>query len=80
MHWTIEALAQKAELPEGDVRTLLQTNWTVDLLAVASGLHRRYVRSLLGKKISGVKLGRDWTITRANGDAWLASRDITVED
>lgn len=81
MHWTIAQLAAASDVPKDDLKTLLETNWTIDLLAIAADLNNRYVRSLLSKKtIKGIKVGGVWTITRANGDAWLASRGITVED
>ena len=80
MHWTIAELAQAAELPEKNVRAVLETNWTVDLLAAASSLNDRYIRTLLTqKKITATKLGHNWVITREGGDVWLESRGITVE-
>lgn len=78
-HIKISQLSKKTGISKQKLTRLLSTNWTVETLAAAASLHPRYVRSLLNHKIPAVRVGRDWTITRAAGDVWLEGRGITVE-
>jgi hypothetical protein len=56
-------------------------NWNIPLLSTASKTTSGFIRQLLGDgTLGGYKAGgRDWLIPLEIGDAWLASRNITVD-
>lgn len=89
--WTIEDLAQKANVDIEQARRLIvdEQLYTVSLLATAAGTGEQYIRGMLqqgqyskrpnnpwGK--GGFKIARDWAIRRDWADKWLAKRGVKI--
>jgi hypothetical protein len=78
---TLKDLAEAINATPEQVKTVLDTVWSIDLLAAASGYAPRYVRwRVSNKRINGgLKVGRDWIVSREGGDAWLKEIGVDLE-
>jgi len=77
---TLKDLAKAINATPEQVKTVLGTVWTTDLLAAASGYAPRYVRwRVSNKRIAGLKVGRDWIVSRESGDAWLKEIGVVLK-
>ena len=77
---SVGMLAKKIGQSEEDVRSSLEHGWSTELLSLAGEVTANYVSKLMRKgKLAGVKIGRDWVVSKDAGDAWLARKGIRVE-
>ena len=76
---TMKMLAKRTGKSVGEVRERLRYGWTTELLAKAGGVTANYVGKVLRRgKLSGIRVGRDWLVSREDGDGWLADRGVSV--
>ena len=76
----VKHLADTIGESEEDVRKSLSSGWSTRLLALAGGVSANYLCKLVRrKKLEGVRIGRDWVVTKVAGDAWLAKRGVVVQ-